>query len=59
VTLLVQSRPDPTKDAEVTGLVNAQVTVANRFAQAQVGTSRAISKACIDIRAVAQRVVGL
>lgn len=37
VTLLVQSRPDPTKDAEVTGLVNAQVTVANRFAQAQIG----------------------
>lgn len=36
VTLLVQSRPDPTKDAEVTGLINAQVEVANRFAQAQI-----------------------
>ena len=37
VTLLVQTRPDPTKDAEVTGLINAQAESANRFAQAQIG----------------------
>jgi len=37
VSVLVQSRPDPTKDAEVIGLLNAQIQTANRFGQTQIG----------------------
>lgn len=36
VSIQVVARPDPTKDAEVTGLLNAQATVATRFAQTQI-----------------------
>jgi len=37
VSILVQSRSDPTKDAEVIGLLNAQVETAKRFGQTQIG----------------------
>ncbi|ATQ44118.1 putative Ig domain-containing protein [Caulobacter mirabilis] len=37
VTIVVQPRPDPTKDAEVTGLIAAQGETARRFATAQIG----------------------
>ncbi|WP_273786803.1 autotransporter domain-containing protein, partial [Brucella intermedia] len=36
VTIRVLSRPDPSKDPEVIGLVNAQVQTANRMAQTQI-----------------------
>ncbi|WP_157803309.1 autotransporter family protein [Brucella pituitosa] len=36
VTIHVIARPDPSKDAEVIGLVNAQVETANRMAQMQI-----------------------
>ncbi|WP_281660333.1 putative Ig domain-containing protein [Microvirgula aerodenitrificans] len=36
VTFTVQSRPDPSKDAEVIGLVNAQNRAAERFASTQM-----------------------
>jgi uncharacterized protein YhjY with autotransporter beta-barrel domain len=35
ITFVVQPRPDPSKDAEVIGLVNAQTDAAKRFAEAQ------------------------
>ncbi|MDR3409576.1 MAG: fibronectin type III domain-containing protein [Formivibrio sp.] len=37
VSILVQSRPDPSKDPEVQGLLTAQVETAERFAQSQIG----------------------
>lgn len=37
VTILVNSRPDPTKDQEVTGLLNAQATTAKQFVETQIG----------------------
>ncbi|NCT70123.1 MAG: autotransporter domain-containing protein [Xanthomonadaceae bacterium] len=36
ITFRVQSRPDPTQDAEVRGLVDAQVQSTLRFAQSQI-----------------------
>jgi uncharacterized protein with beta-barrel porin domain len=36
VTFAVQARPDPTKDAEVIGLLNAQSRAAERFASTQM-----------------------
>ncbi|QXH44848.1 autotransporter domain-containing protein [Pseudomonas xanthosomatis] len=36
VTFAVQTRPDPTKDAEVIGLLNAQSRAAERFASTQM-----------------------
>lgn len=36
VTITVQTRPDPTADPEVTGLVTAQTETARRFATAQI-----------------------
>ncbi|WP_423603363.1 putative Ig domain-containing protein [Sphingomonas sp. MS122] len=35
VTITVEARPDPTRDPDVTGLINAQVSAARRFASAQ------------------------
>ncbi|MFM0395084.1 autotransporter outer membrane beta-barrel domain-containing protein [Paraburkholderia phytofirmans] len=37
VTLQVTTRPDPSKDAEVIGLLNAQAQTAEQFANAQIG----------------------
>ncbi|SFS20029.1 outer membrane autotransporter barrel domain-containing protein [Dyella sp. OK004] len=37
VTLTVTARPDPSKDAEVLGILNAQVDSARRMAQGQIG----------------------
>lgn len=37
VSILVQPRPDPSKDAEVIALLNAQVQMAKRFGQTQIG----------------------
>ncbi|MFT4064101.1 autotransporter domain-containing protein [Paraburkholderia sp.] len=37
VTLQVTTRPDPSKDAEVIGLLNAQAQSAEQFANAQIG----------------------
>ncbi|MFM0198579.1 putative Ig domain-containing protein [Paraburkholderia fungorum] len=37
VTLQVTARPDPSKDAEVIGLLNAQAQSAEQFANAQIG----------------------
>lgn len=36
VTVIVEARPDPTQDAEVTGLITAQTETARRFASAQI-----------------------
>ena len=35
--LTFRERPDPSQDAEVTGLINAQAQAANRFGSAQIG----------------------
>ncbi|HET6434786.1 MAG TPA: putative Ig domain-containing protein, partial [Xanthomonadaceae bacterium] len=40
ITFQVQARPDPTRDAQVRGLVDAQVESTRRFAQAQLGNFR-------------------
>ena len=37
VTITVMARPDPSKDAEVIGLVRAQVDAANQLARTQIG----------------------
>jgi len=37
VSILVQARPDPGRDANVQGLLSAQVDMANHFAKAQIG----------------------
>jgi uncharacterized protein YhjY with autotransporter beta-barrel domain len=37
ITFKVQARPDPSQDAQVRGLLDAQVESARRFAQAQLG----------------------
>lgn len=36
VSIIIEARSDPTKDAEVIALINGQVTMANRFAQTQI-----------------------
>lgn len=36
VSFMIQGRPDPTRDAEVIGLLNAQTRAAERFASTQM-----------------------
>ena len=55
VTVMIVGRPDPTKDATVTGLVNAQTDAAKRFSRAQISNfqSRMESLHRVDIAVTA------